>query len=231
MRIIVPLSVTEAAYVSGNLAEDQYSVWGSGSNYTRGDYVTVLATHSIYQCLRDHNSTNANSPTTEAVALADPLTQDPDPIHWVYVSATNKWRLFDDRPSQKAARADEISAGIVLSERISAVAATELEGCSAATVKVTNGATTCKLEWTKPDDGGATIMCFDYRQRIAGDSWGSWITIRNSDENTTSFTVTGLNPENRYEFQVRSVNSDGNSPSSNTSSMTIESTTLVQGNL
>ena len=43
----------------------------------------------------------SNSPLAEAGAVADPLVADPDPVHWVYISQTNKWRLFDGRPSQE----------------------------------------------------------------------------------------------------------------------------------
>lgn len=112
MDITTPITVLDAEYVSGNLTEDEYPEWASGQMYTRGQYRRVLSTHSIYQCLRDHTSSGTNSPTAEAAAFADPLVADPDPAHWVYISQTNKWRLFDGRPSQRAARANMLTAGV-----------------------------------------------------------------------------------------------------------------------
>ncbi len=56
----------------------------------------------------------ANSPTAEAAAVADPLVEDPDPLHWVYIGQTNKWRLFDGRPSQGATNPNVLLAGINL---------------------------------------------------------------------------------------------------------------------
>ena len=56
MNIIPPQTPADADYVSGNLKEDDYPAWAAGQNYRRGQYRVHLATHSVYQCLRDHLS-------------------------------------------------------------------------------------------------------------------------------------------------------------------------------
>ena len=65
------------------------------------------------------------------------------------------------------------------------------------------------LTWTAPeDDGGSEIT--DYEYRINGQ--GSWISIGSTD---TTYTVTGLDNDTVYTFQVRAVNRIGRSqPSS-----------------
>ena len=227
MRVINPVRVTDSHYIAGNLTEDAHAEWLQGTDYVRGNFVAVLATHSIYQCLRDHTAAAANSPTAEAIAKADPLTEDPDPEHWIYISQTNKWRLFDERPSQQAEATEELFAGILLTERVSAVVATELEDCSAASVRVTHGATECELEWTKPNDGGTTISHYQYRQRVIGEpDWGAWTDMRNSTQDTLRWIIQGLHPENSYQFQVRAVNADGRGGNSNTANMTIQTEVL-----
>ena len=63
------------------------------------------------------------------------------------------------------------------------------------------------LSWTDPSDG--TIDGYEYRYRTAGGTWGSWTTISNSDADTTSVTVTGLDNGTSYDFSVRAVNNNG----------------------
>ena len=117
MMIVTPRIIDDAQYVGGNIAEDDYDVWSSGTTYSRGDYALILATHTIYQSLRDHTAAADNSPTAEALVFADPLQEDPDPAHWVRTGASNKWRLFDTRPSQRAEKADSIRVDLLPSAK------------------------------------------------------------------------------------------------------------------
>ncbi len=74
------------------------------------------------------------------------------------------------------------------------------------------------LTWTAPSSGGA-IVGFEYRQsEDDGSSWGRWMDITNSDANTTSHTITGLNNGTNYTFEVQAFNDGGPSPSSNQAS-------------
>ena len=53
------------------------------------------------------------------------------------------------------------------------------------------------------------ISSYEYSQN------GSWRSIPNSDESTTSYTVTGLNNGTTYQFRVRARNRAGNGLPSN----------------
>lgn len=149
MTIVEPITIADADYTGGNLVEDDDTdgpEWVDGTDYERGDRVRTASTHGIYQCLADHTAEDGvNDPLTEAAALADPLTDDPNPRHWVYVSRTNKWRLFDDRPSQRseAPEVDEdsgddhvIEAEVTLPSRISAMAILEMIDASEAVIEL-----------------------------------------------------------------------------------------------
>ena len=146
MTIVQPIVVDDADYTGGNLVENDTvdaPVWMVGEVISRGDLRRIEETHSIYEALEDHTASVANNPTTEAAALADPLTDDPSPRHWVYARQTNKYRLFDGRPSQRSEAPTPgegedslIEVEVTLPGRISALAILELLDASSATVEL-----------------------------------------------------------------------------------------------
>ena len=228
MNIVEPVRVTDADYIAGNLGESEYPEWEKGKSYKVGDYRTILATHSIYQCLRNHTSDETtNSPTVEAATIADPLVPDPDPLTWIYVGSTQKWRLFDGRPSQTAAKASSIEASVKLSERISALGLLNLEDASTATVQIIKNGDTAHLSWTTPSNGGSAITGYQYRYRENGKTWSAWTAMVNADASTTFYTVKGLNPDSTYEFEIRAVNTDGNGKTSNRVNLVVNTTDLA----
>lgn len=212
MRVVTPHVVDEEVYAGGNLAEDEYPEWMTGEDLEVGDYRTVLATHSTYQCLVDHTSDNDNSPTTEAAAFADPIIPDPKPAHWVYAGSTNKWRVFDKRPTQRATRSDRIL--VVLANPAAptdTIAFLGMVDCHTIGVELLTQAGIAQLSWTEPANGGLAITHYEYRYRRTGEaSWGEWATITGSGPTTTSAFVM-VNPSNTdYVLEIRAVNSNGN---------------------
>ena len=70
------------------------------------------------------------------------------------------------------------------------------------------------LDWNAPaDTGGAVIEAYKYRQRKGSGSWRPWTAIGST---ATRYTVTGLDPDAQYTFQVRAVNSEGDGTPSQT---------------
>lgn len=111
MRIIIPQDVTDATLVSSSILENDYAAWASGTTYARGAFVISTNTHTVYRSLTDSNT--GNDPDQEQIALADPLIDDPVPIRWQVISATNRWKMFDKKPSVQATAANQIQ--VVLS--------------------------------------------------------------------------------------------------------------------
>ena len=66
------------------------------------------------------------------------------------------------------------------------------------------------LAWTKPDDGGAAISNYEYRQSLdKRTTWSDWNPISGSGTNTTRHTITGLSNGRPYTFEVRARNAAG----------------------
>ena len=222
---------SEGLYLTGNLTETDYDEWATGQTYARGRIIQVASIHSVYQCLRDHESDAENSPVTEALAKSDPLREDPDPEHWVYVSQTNRWRLFDDRPSQQAENGTTIRAGVELNGRATAVALLNLNACNSATVQIFTGAREAYLAWTIPDVGAAlTISGWQYRVKRDNESFGEWTAMADSSGLTSTWRVDGLNPDSSYQFQIRHLLSDASTGgASNAATMIVETSFWESG--
>lgn len=139
MIVATTLPITDAIYTGGNLLEDDYDEWAESTMYTRSTFVLVAATHSIFQCLKDHDSTAENSPTVEALTFSDPLIPDPDDPNWQYFSASNKWRLFDGRPTRRAANPNRIEVELTIPAATSdTLAFVELVDCNSIEVELTD---------------------------------------------------------------------------------------------
>ena len=132
MKILNPVKITDDKLVSCSIPENDYPAWAAPTTYARGTFVISPATHTVYRSLRDGNV--GVDPDLEQVALADPLIDDPDPISWQVIGATNRWRLFDRKPSVRATAANSITCELQPGVVIAGVAGFEI---SAALVRVT----------------------------------------------------------------------------------------------
>jgi len=140
MKIVKPQPVTDATLISSTIAEDDYAVWSDATTYAAGDYVISTDTHTIYRSLTADNLDN--DPDLEQLAIADPLIPDPAIINWQVISATERWKLFDSKPTQQASEADNITVVVAPGVYIGAVGGF---GISAQSVTVTM------------DDGGTEV--------------------------------------------------------------------------
>lgn len=139
MKVMNPVAITDAKLVSVNIPETDYAVWSAVTTYARGAYCISTATHTVYRSLT--NSNLNKDPDLEQVALADPLIDDPVPVNWQVISATNRWKLFDQKPSVQAAYPNTIAVTLAPAEFVDSVAGF---GIIANTVTVTmvDGVTT-----------------------------------------------------------------------------------------
>lgn len=97
MSLIVakPLAVTDAMLVSTNVPEADYAAWAAGTTYVAGNRVIVLASHEVYEAI----ATSIGAATNVGLAPAT------NPLWWVKVSATNRWRCLDTKTSTKTSQA------------------------------------------------------------------------------------------------------------------------------
>ncbi len=85
LNVIKPVTVTESMVISTNVAEDDGPEWSASTTYAAGDRVILSANHRVYESVQAGNLNH------------DPATDDG--TWWLDVSATNRWRAFDQRLS------------------------------------------------------------------------------------------------------------------------------------
>lgn len=96
--IVRPFNIDDSTFVSSNVAEADYAAWSNATTYsTLGQRVIVIAAdvHHIYENILASGNLNKN-----------PLTE---PTFWVYVSMTNRWKMFDDSNTSQTTNADSIN--------------------------------------------------------------------------------------------------------------------------
>ncbi|WP_444460077.1 hypothetical protein [Rhodobacter capsulatus] len=132
MKILTPIAVTDATLISCSIPETDFPRWNAQTTYPRGAFVISPATHTVYRALQGDNT--GHDPDLEQAALADPLIDDPDPVFWQLIGATNRWRLFDGKPSVLATAAEIIRVTLAPGVAVGGVAGF---GISAAEIRVT----------------------------------------------------------------------------------------------
>ena len=100
-------------------------LWAAGTNYAANARVTLLATNSIYQ--RVIAGTTAPAPNT-------------DTANWIYVGATNRWRMFDESSDSKTVANDQIVT-VITPPPATYVDTLVVFGCDADSVDVAVGGT------------------------------------------------------------------------------------------
>lgn len=95
MQVIEPLTITNTLLTSSTVPENDYAEWSSTTTYSLGDNVIVIGTtHKVYESAANSNLNN------------DPVSDDG--TYWIEVSATNRWKAFDQKISDPVSQANSI---------------------------------------------------------------------------------------------------------------------------
>lgn len=149
MKIIRPVTITNSVLTASNVTEDDYSEWDVATTYAEGDRVIVIGTtHKIYESVVGSNV--GNDPTTD------------DGSNWVEVSATNRWKAFDNVLNEQVVNTGSITYDLDPSALVNAIAFFNLE---AATINVTV---------TDPTDGEVYNEDYTLVDNGAVDNWYSY---------------------------------------------------------
>lgn len=107
-------TVTGTGMIYSSIAENDYAAWVSGTTYAIGDRVirTTTTTHKIYE---------------RVVAGAGTTAPESDPVNWIEVSPTNRWKLFDESPSTITLSASETMSYILKPGRSNSFSALEVD--------------------------------------------------------------------------------------------------------
>ena len=115
-RILDPMTVTDSVFVSSSVPENDFAEWNPATAYTVGQRVIRASLHRVYQ--RQIAGTTATAPEN-------------DPINWVYVSPTNRWKMFDAVNSTATTSNSTISVVLSPSVSVNGLALLGLFGTSA----------------------------------------------------------------------------------------------------
>jgi len=123
MKIIRPITITDAMLTSCDVAEDDGSKgeWSVITAYTAGDTVRVTTTgvHKVYEALV--NVTGGSSPEVDVLA---------DTPKWLEVSATNRWKAFDSKIGSQTEQATSMSFQLTPGEYFDSIAFLNLSATS-----------------------------------------------------------------------------------------------------
>lgn len=125
MDLIRPITITDAMLTSSTVPEADYTEYAAGTTYATGNYcmVTSAGTHDIYKSLKDSNIGNYPPDNTTGTSP-----------YWLYVSKTNRWKVFDDKVGSQTSQANAINYVITPGVFIDRIV---VENAEAATVNVT----------------------------------------------------------------------------------------------
>lgn len=117
--IIKPITVSDSNFTSSSLSEADYAAWSSATTYALADRVIITTgQHKVYESLAASNINFA------------PAT---NPLKWVEISATNRWKVFDSSGGSKSSGTSPVS-WAVATGRVDSVAVLEIEAANSVTV-------------------------------------------------------------------------------------------------
>lgn len=119
MNIIEPMVVTDTELTASNIPETDYADWDAVTTFGLDANCISTTSHRTYQSVQTGNLNH--DPTTD------------DGTWWLDIKATNKWSAFDNRRSNPASYADEVTYSITPTSDCDAIA---LFGLTAGTVRI-----------------------------------------------------------------------------------------------
>ena len=138
LHMIVPETITDSVFTSSSVPETDYAAWATATAYIVGDTRIMVSAniHWVIQCIQAHTSTtgSANDP------LKDINRVSGAGLFWLRVSATNKWKVTDQKISDQCAFVGSIDNLFTAPKAAMAAALFNLTANSV-TVTVTNPAT------------------------------------------------------------------------------------------
>lgn len=128
MRVIPPLTITDAILTSSTCAEPHASetAYNAGTNYALGAVVVVAADHRTYQSLQAGNLGNA------------PISS---PTWWLDIGASNRWKMLDLLRNTQTEQASPLTVVLTPGVRVNSLALLGLVADSV-TVSITSGGPT-----------------------------------------------------------------------------------------
>ena len=147
MIIIKPADVTAATLTTSNVAETDYPAWTAGT-YVLGD--RRIYDHKIYEVV-----TSATTARPDIGAAAVPAT-------WLFVSATNRYKMFDISVGSATTNSGSIDVTITPTTVCNSVVLFDVDGATAQLIVRTSGGTIVYDETISLTDYSGLTSYFSY---------------------------------------------------------------------
>lgn len=92
MKVVKPVPITDAMFVSSTAPEADYAAYSAGTNYAVG--ARVIDLHKVWESVQTPNTGN---------------TPGLFPLYWAEISPTNRWAMFDSEISTQTALASPLT--------------------------------------------------------------------------------------------------------------------------
>ena len=116
MKVVSPLTITDSNMTSNISEPDTGEVaWNAVTSYAVGQQAFVAGVYAIYQRLIA--GTTATSPELDAT-------------NWVYVSPSNRWKMFDTVNTSQSSKATQIDVSIIPATIVNTLALFNLDASS-----------------------------------------------------------------------------------------------------
>lgn len=147
MIIIKPASVTASTLTASNVAETDYAAWTAGT-YTVGN--RVIYDHKIYEVVA---TSTTDRPDLGAAAV---------PATWLFVSPTNRYKMFDIAVGSGTVNSGSINVTITPTTVCNSVVLFNVDGATAQLIVRTSGGTIVYDETVSLADYGDLNSYFNY---------------------------------------------------------------------
>jgi len=129
MKVIKPVTITDAILTSSNVPETDFAVWSAATTYAVDAKCIMTSTHRIYKSLQ---ASNLNKQPDQNLTGLTP--------YWLDIGPTNRWGMLDSQVGTATAAISPITV-IVTPGRVDSLALLQLDAQSV-TVTMTSGGTT-----------------------------------------------------------------------------------------
>lgn len=171
--VVRPFAVTASNLASSNVTETEHPTWNASTSYGVVDDM-VIYNHKVYACVNGSGNIGKN-PETE-------------PTFWVYVSATNRFKMFDTQMSSQTTKADEITVSVEYTERPNRLYFGNVE------------AQYIDVEMLDSSDNVLFIQRYQMYENTGTPSFYSFITAR--IQRKTDILITGFPPYANCKFNI-----------------------------
>jgi hypothetical protein len=145
--VIPAYTVTEAMLVATNVPENDHPVWSAGINYSAGNRVIMTAgVHQIFEAIAPSIGVNPSTDTTGK---------------WVKVSATNRWKAFDEYQETLTSNATMIEYEVTVPTALDAIAFMALDA-ETVEIRITNTASVVTYNQSFAVVGTTNVASFSY---------------------------------------------------------------------